>query len=398
MVQELKVGIVAFGGAGQAQYSHFQSMAGCEVVSIYDPHKAGLDRARKTAPLLFISDDYEKFLDSGVDVVAICSPDRTHADYMVRSLRAGKHTICEKPLTDSLDGCRRILEAEKESPGVVAAVQHQMRFVPVNAKMRQIIQSGELGRISYMEGYYVHNLTERASLYHDWRFRDNATPLVYSGCHFVDLLRWLINDEVDEIMGMANNINFPEYPESDLNVVVFRFRSGVIGKVVTAFGAARPQDHSVRVYGSAKSIENNLLFDKNGKFEIFARPFFSDDGRAANPTLRNKLGSTRRHYKDAAVASLFEGLMRFWNRKSRDYPISAYPLKLYEHSFAVRASLSDFVDSIRTGQRPKCTVSEAAKAVAICLAGVEAYRTGKTIPMSNYWTPELEAEALSKTV
>lgn len=398
MLRELKLGIVAFGGAGQAQYSHFQSMPGCRVVSVFDPHAAGLDRARRVSSSLFVTDDYGRFLESGIDAVAICSPDRTHADYMVESLRAGKHTVCEKPLADSLDGCRRILEAERESPRVVAAVQHQMRFVPVNVKIRELIQRGELGKVSYTEGYYVHNLTERAKLHDNWRFRDNATPLVYSGCHFVDLLRWLIDDDVVEVMGMANNIAFPEYPESDLNVILLRFRSGIIGKVVTAFGAARPQDHSVRVYGSAKSVENNLLFSKDGRFEVFARPFFSDDGRATNPSLRNRLGSIRSHYKDAGVGALFEALMRLWNRKPRAYPISSYPMKLYEHSFAVRASLSDFVRAIQTGQRPHCTVSEAAKAVAICLAGVEAYRTGETVPLTRYRIPEYTGDAVPKTV
>src|SRR5215510_3992802 len=47
MNKELNIGIVAFGGAGQAQYSHFQSIPGCKVFAIYDPHQAGLQRARQ---------------------------------------------------------------------------------------------------------------------------------------------------------------------------------------------------------------------------------------------------------------------------------------------------------------------------------------------------------------
>src|SRR5262245_27217948 len=108
MDKELNIGIVAFGGAGQAQYSHFQSIPGCKVFAIYDPHQAGLQRARKFSQSAIITDDYDEFLLSGIDIVAICSPDSTHAEYMVKSIRAGKHTICEKPLADSLDGCRRI--------------------------------------------------------------------------------------------------------------------------------------------------------------------------------------------------------------------------------------------------------------------------------------------------
>jgi UDP-N-acetylglucosamine 3-dehydrogenase len=392
MDKELKVGIVGFGGAGLAQYDHFRSIEKCNVVAVYDPNQAGLDRAGRLSPDLFLTDDFGKFLEADIDVVAICSPDKTHADYMAQSIRAGKHTICEKPLTDSLDGCKKILEAERTSPGVVAAVQHQMRFLPLYVRIKEAIQSGALGKISYIEGYYVHNLTKRGSLYDMWRFQDNATPLVYSGCHFVDLLRWLLDDEVVEVMGMANNIAFPDYPESDLNVILLRFRSGIIGKVITAFGAGRPQDHSVRVYGSEKSVENNLLFDKDGRFSVLARPFFLYDGRSGSPTFRNKVGSIRTNYKAAMVGMLFEILMRFWNRKRRGYPICAYPMRLYEHSFAVHASIVDFVRAIRTGQRPRGTVAEAAKTVVTCLAGVEAYRSGQTVQLAKYWIPEFDHE------
>jgi predicted dehydrogenase len=57
----------------------------------------------------------------------------------------------------------------------------------------------------------VHNLVGRASQFDTWRFEDEATPLVYSGCHFVDLLRWLLDDEAVEVMGMANHLAFSHY-------------------------------------------------------------------------------------------------------------------------------------------------------------------------------------------
>jgi len=251
MDKELRVGIVGFfGGGGIALYRHFNSIRNCKTVAICDTKEGGLDRARKLSKTMLITPNFDKFIASNIDIVAICSPDKTHADYIVRSFNAGKHTICEKPLTNSVEGCRMILQAERQSVGCVTAVQHQMRFLPVHLKMKELINRGELGKISYIEGYYVHNLTKRAKLYDNWRFEENATPLLYAGCHFVDLLCWLLEDEVVEVAGMANNIAFPEYPESDFNVVMLRFRSEILGKVVVAFGAARPQDHSIRIYGS----------------------------------------------------------------------------------------------------------------------------------------------------
>jgi predicted dehydrogenase len=379
MNQELRVGIIGFGGAGQAQFSHFQAVKNSRVVAVHDPKQDGLDRARQVSGTVFLARDLDTFLAQDINVVAVCSPDRTHADYIVRSLEAGKHVLCEKPLTDSLEGCRRVLRAEREAPRCVAAVQHQMRFVPLHVKIRDLLRTGELGTISYVEGYYVHNLTRRAKQHDQWRFEDNATPLVYSGCHFVDLLRWLLDDEVEEVMGMANNLAFPEYPESDLNVILLRFRSGVVGKVVTAFGAGRPQEHSVRVYGSEKSIENNLLFDKDWNFSVFAKPFVSH-------SLPFQQG-----VKAVVFGKLFEMLMRAYagiGSYSRSYSVHSYPIRLYEHSLSVTDSIADFVSAIRTSRKPACTLLESAKTVATCLAGVEAYRTGRAVRMSEFWIPE----------
>jgi predicted dehydrogenase len=255
-----------------------------------------------------------------------------------------------------------------------------MRFLPVHLAMRDIIDRGELGAIAYIEGYYVHNLTERASLYDCWRFQDNATPLVYSGCHFVDLLRWLLFDEVVEVVGMANNIAFPRYPESDTNVILLRFRSGVIGKVVTAFGFGRPQDHSVRVFGNQKCIENNLLFSKDGSFTIFAHPRFE---RRRGSFLRG------RSLRQRIVTRLFEELMK--TPYPAQYSVACYPLRLYEHELALRESLRDFVDAIAHRRPPLCGILDAAKTVATCLAGVDSYRTGRPVAVEKYWLPEFGA-------
>ncbi len=113
MPTKLKAGVAGFGGAGLTQPDHFAAL-GCEVVAVYDPEPSAHQRAKDKSPSIITTADFDEFLKSGIDIVAICSPDRTHAEYFVRSIRAGKHVISEKPLTDSLDGCREILKAVAE--------------------------------------------------------------------------------------------------------------------------------------------------------------------------------------------------------------------------------------------------------------------------------------------
>lgn len=388
----LKFGIIGFGGAGAAQRQYIHDLGG-KVTAVFDPKPDRREHAKSFDDSMLVTDDLDQFFDADFDATSICSPDRTHAEYFVRSLATGKHTISEKPLTDSLDGCRDIIRAADESPKLVSAVQHQMRFVPVHAKMKEIVRSGKLGRLSYLEGNYIHNLTERGARNDLWRFEDNATPTVYCGCHFIDLMRWMLDDEVVEVSAMANNLAFPEYPESDMNAVLLRFRSGVIGRVVSAFGFGRPQDHAVRIYGSEKCIENNLLFDKSGKFEIFARPQVREAEKPG--TLSQKYRAVRYSLRTIAISRLMERLMKF-KGLMKEYPVSSYPLRLYEHGLSVRHSLADFVDAVRTGRKPGCGVIDAAKTVATCLAAVEAYRTNQTVSVEKFWLPEFDETMASQ--
>jgi predicted dehydrogenase len=389
-----RIGIIGFGGAGMAQIRHFQAMPGCEVVAIFDPKEGGLARAAERAPSIPATANWDDFVKIGLDAVAVCSPDNTHADYIIKCIKEGIHSVCEKPLADSLEDCRRILQAQSSAPGVIAAVQHQMRFLPVHRAIKKLVDTRALGPISYIEGYYVHNLTHRASVFDNWRFTDNATPLVYAGCHFVDLFRWILGEEVEEVMAMANHKSFPEYPESDLNVVLLRFKSGIIAKLVVAFGAGRPQDHSIRIYGREKSIENNLLFSKDGSHEVFVRPHLPSRDATLPP--RPKGFALRGHgliprgklCYNYVLSILFEWLMK--RAQGSEYGVVGYPLRLYPHYVAVRDSLQNFIDAIEGRAELECPLNEAARTVATCLAGVDAYRTGQPVKMRDYWLPEFD--------
>ncbi len=384
----LRLGILSFGGAGQAQLSHFLSMKGCEVAAIFDPAEDARVRALKRVPKVLVTGNLDEML-SKVDAVAVCSPDSTHASYMARCLEAGKHVVCEKPLTDSVQGYEEILDAEKRHPGLICSVQHQMRFVPVHLKMKELIRRKALGQISYIEGYYVHNLRERSSAHHNWRFTDNATLMVYAGCHFVDLFRWLLDDEVVEVTAMANHLAFPEYPESDLNAILLRFRSGVIAKMVVAFGAGRPQDHTVRVYGDKASIENNLLFHEDGRFEMIARPKLGTfRGYTRFPPAKALMWLN--DLKTCSIGLAMELLMRLQGQSHPFYGVSSYPMRLYEHGIAVNDSLRDFVECVQTGRAPLVGLKDSARTVATCLAGLEAFRTSRVVQVKDFWSPCLD--------
>ena len=378
----MRIGIIGFGGAGQAHYFYFACIAGCRVTKILDPKPAAAERATVCARDAIFCSEEERFWPD-LDAVVVCTPDATHASYIVKALERGLHVLVEKPLTDSVEGLCAIRRAAAASPSQVVAVVHQMRFVPLHKRIKALTAAGSLGTLSYLEGYYVHDLTTRAFQNDRWRAEDNATPLVYSGCHFVDLLRWFAGEEIVEVFAAANHRAFPEYPESDLNLVTMRFASGAIGKVVVAFGEAGPQDHSVRVAGSEATVRNNLLYRRDGRLgEVLHRPMVFQPALLAGPDKRggqSRYRQLRTNLPPYLFARTVEALRVLARRPNAEYGAAGYPVRLYEHSFACVEAITDFVMAIRDRRAPLCSIEESGRTVLACLAGVESYRTNRPV-------------------
>ena len=378
----LRIGIIGFGGAGQAHAFYWSCVAGCRVTKIFDSKPSGADRAAaRGLSAMFVADVERLWPD--LDAVVVCTPDATHAEYIVAALSRGLHVLVEKPLCDSLEGLRAIRRAAAAAPAQVVAVVHQMRFVPLHQRIKTLVDAGALGALSYLEGYYVHDLTARAFENDRWREADNATPLVYSGCHFVDLLRWFAGEEIVEVFAAAGHRAFPEYPESDLNVVTLRFASGTIGSVVVAFGEPGPQDHTVRVAGRLATVRGNLLYRRDGRLgEVLHRPMIFHPsllrgaGKAGGQTRYRQLRTNLPPY---VMARIVEALRVLARRPNAEYGAAQYPVRLYEHSLACVGAIEDFVGAIRDGRGPLCSIDEAGRTVLACLAGVESYRTNRPV-------------------
>jgi predicted dehydrogenase len=254
--------------------------------------------------------------------------------------------------------------------------------------MKALTKAGTLGPLSYLEGYYVHDLTGRAFQNDRWREEDNATPLVYSGCHFVDLLRWLAGEEIVVVFAAAGHRAFPAYPESDLNVVTLKFASGAIGKVLVAFGEAGPQDHTVRLAGRDATVRGNLLYRRDDRLgEVLHRPMIfqhallKGDGKSGGQTRYRQLRTNLPPY---VMARTVEWLRVLARRPNAEYGAANYPVRLYEHSLACVGAIDDFVGAIRGRRQPECSIEEAGRTVLACLAGVESYRTNRPVAVSGF--------------
>jgi predicted dehydrogenase len=315
-----------------------------------------------------------------------------HAAQLATGLRAGVHIICEQPLADSLDGIRTMLAAAQGAPQCAISVQRMLRWTRLHLAARQSVQSGALGCISYAEAHSVQDARKRLSLHDTWAIELAPSPFLLAGCHAIDLLRWILDDEVVEICGMGNNRAFPGYRNDDLCTALLRFRSGVIAKVTAAFAAGRMQDQTLRLIGSDCSIDGNLVLDPQGPRAALVRPVLRQRN-APGLSLKQRAGALWRDLRHNSGPVLFDrlfGAARWLSRRNVSYPVSAYPLRIYEHSLALRAGIGDFVDSIRSGNRSRLALHDAARTLATCLAATESIRTGRSVCMDDWRLAELD--------
>ena len=193
-----------------------------------------------------------------IDVVSICSYDDAHAQQVITALRAGKHVMVEKPLTLYRKDAEQILRAQQDSRRILTSnliLRHSPRF----REIRRMIKAGEFGDIFYLEGDYIHQILWK--LTEGWRGRMDFYCVTYGGgIHLIDLMRWLLGQEVTEVTGMGTDRltagSRYRYPDTIVNLL--RFAGGALAKTLTTLGPRRPQIHALSVYGTRATFVNDM--------------------------------------------------------------------------------------------------------------------------------------------
>jgi len=173
-----------------------------------------------------------------IDVVAICTPPSTHYSLILQALEAGKHVVCEKPLTESLQLTDRIIEAERHSRGRVMPV-FQYRFGDGIAKVRHVIQAGLAGKAFVAS---VETAKSRGPDYYAavWRGRfatELGGVLLTQSIHNHDLLLWLLGSVNSVSCAKTTRVNPIEV--EDCAVAGLTFADGSLASLTATLGSAR---------------------------------------------------------------------------------------------------------------------------------------------------------------
>jgi predicted dehydrogenase len=137
---------------------------------------------------------------NNIDRVIVTTPDYTHADYIVEGLRAGADVVVEKPLTIDAEGCRRITQAVHET-GRNVVVTFNYRYSPRNSALKEIIQSGVIGKVTSIDFSWVLDTVHGADYFRRWHRekKNSGGLLIHKASHHFDLVNWWINDVPERV-------------------------------------------------------------------------------------------------------------------------------------------------------------------------------------------------------
>lgn len=183
-----------------------------ELVAMLDSDVARMSRyndSRKTEIPAYLPEEFGKMVDeTKPDVIIVATRDASHHIYVIKALKRNIEVICEKPLTTDEEKCREIIQAENESTAK-ARVTFNVRYVPHVTKIREIVESGKLGRVISVDLNWYLDTYHGWSYFNRWnRLREESGGLsITKACHHFDMVRWLIGQNAEEVFSYGK-LNF----------------------------------------------------------------------------------------------------------------------------------------------------------------------------------------------
>ena len=210
-----------------AKTNKLEIVALCDIVE-----ERIIDKVRKfELDQVKVYTDYKEMLcKEELDLVAICTESGKHASIALDCIDAGCNVIIEKPIALSLSDADQIIERGKEK-GVKVCVSHQNRFNKSIQKIRDAVDKGRFGKLYYGTAHIRWSRDWEYYSRASWRgtWKQDGGALMNQCIHNIDLLRWMMGDEIVEVVGMTDRLKHDYIEAEDMGIALVRFMNGSYG-------------------------------------------------------------------------------------------------------------------------------------------------------------------------
>ena len=271
----LNIGIIGCGAISRNRHApEYAANPDCRITGYYDvTRENALDLSKIYGGRVFES--LEALLeDKSIDAVSVCTSNDSHAPVTIAALEAGKHVLCEKPMATAIEDGIKMIEAAKAS-GRQLMIGHNQRLSPAHLRAREILRNGELGKLISFRTTFGHGGPESWSVDKNpniWFFKKQAAAVGAMGdlgVHKADLIRWLIDDEIQEVKAYAMTLDkkFEDgrpIEVDDNAVCLLKSSTGILGTLTSSWTYYGDEDNSTVLYCSGGVIK---LYD-NPEFPV----------------------------------------------------------------------------------------------------------------------------------
>lgn len=253
-------------GCGRIAFNHITAAVKnkLEIVAICDilPEKMEAVLAKhnlqQDETIKCYTDYKEMIAKNEIELISIATDSGTHADIALYCIEKRIHLIIEKPIAMSIKEAEDIITRAKEK-GVKVSACHQNRFNLAIQKTHEALIDGRFGKLSHGSINVRWNRNKNYYTQAPWRgtWAQDGGALMNQCIHGIDLLRWIMGDEVEEVYGITRQ-QFHDYLEvEDVGVAVLKFKNGAIGTI----------EGTTNVY--PKNLEETLyIFGEKGTVKI----------------------------------------------------------------------------------------------------------------------------------
>lgn len=299
--------------------------------------------------------DYKEMIEKeNVDLIAIATESGLHAEIALYCINKGIHVIIEKPIAMSMKDAQAICDAAKKN-NVVVCANHQNRFNKSIQKIHSAIEAGSFGKLFHADAHVRWN---RGKEYYDqakWRgtWKNDGGCLMNQCIHNADLLRWLMGDEIEEVMAYTDNLNHDYIQAEDVGLAIIKFRNGAYGLF----------EGTVNVY--PKNFEETLyIFGSDGTVKA--------GGKSVNVIEEWMFKDTKEDAEEV-------------KKKNSEHPENVY-------GFGHNPLYTDVIHAIQTGTKPLVDAEAGMRALELVLAIYQSAQTGNpvTLPLNDVASTDFE--------
>lgn len=336
-------------GCGRISDLHAKAAKECglEFVGFCDIIKEKALGRRATVPScenVPVYTDYKEMLDrESPELVCVTTDSGNHAHIAIECIKRGVNVIIEKPISLSMADAKEIVRLAKEKDVCVCSC-HQNRFNKSVIAIREAVDKGKFGKLLHGS---ANVRWERDKSYYDldqWRgtWAGDGGALMNQCIHDIDLLRWLMGNEVDEVFAYTDNLKHPYIEAEDLGLALVKFSNGAYG-VIEGTTNMYPDDFE----------ETLCIFGKYGRVRA--------GGQSVNTIEEWNFADESIHPEDI-------------KKQTYENPPNVY-------GFGHSALYKDVCDAIKNNRPPYITAEDGMRAVEMILAIYKSATLGKPVKL-----------------